>query len=512
MKSSRNSLRCLVLGGTLMLSWEIANAALELAPLFRDHAVLQRNRPVPIWGRATPGAAITLDFAGQEMTTTAGPAGDWRVTLKALPASGESRALQVVARAPGLAPETNRCVDVLVGDVWLCAGQSNMERSVSQAQNATEEIDSADFPRVRHIAIRNTLADQPAFDVATSGWESTSPATVRHFTAVGYFFAREIHRQTGVPIGIVHCSFGGTRIEAWMSGGNPAFASIVEQWRHDNIVPYAERKAAYDAALAGWQRDEAAATAQGGEAHARFIHEHKRPAAPVTPQQAPSVLFNGMVHPLVPYALRGILWYQGESNVWAAPAYRWEFPALIEGWRQQFGRDDLPFYWVQLAGYESSHDWPALREAQSLALALPNTGQAVAIDVGDAGDIHPRDKQAVGHRLALIARALTYGEKVEYVGPVLRGAERHGASWRLEFAHAEGGLVARGGAVQGLEMAGADHVFHPAFAQIDGTALIVSSPDVPEPLAVRYAWRSMPEANLYNGADLPAAPFRTDAW
>ncbi|HEU5077634.1 MAG TPA: sialate O-acetylesterase [Opitutaceae bacterium] len=483
-------------------------SALELAPLFSDHAVLQRDQPVRVWGRAAPGTEVTVSFRGQSVHATADASRDWRVTLAPLPANSEGADLAVSASGATVVLR-----DVVVGDVWFCSGQSNMGRTVSQALNPEQEMAAANFPLIRQVGIRNTLSDEPAFSVATSGWQSATPETVRHFTAVGYFFAREIHQQIGVPVGIIHCSFGGTRIEAWMSraalASDPAFAAIDAQWKRDNVIPYAERKATYDAALATWEKEEAAAKTAGEEQHAQFLKTHRRPSAPIGLQQGPSVLFNGMVHPLVPFALRGILWYQGESNAWAATEYRREFPALITAWRKHFGRDDLPFYWVQLAGYHTSHDWPALREAQTMALALPHTGQALAIDVGEAGDIHPRNKQEVGHRLALIARALTYGQKVAFAGPSLRSADREGEGYRLRFKDAEGGLVARGGTVHVLEIAGKDHVFHPATGRIEGETLFVTSPEVKEPVAVRYAWSSMPDANLYNAAGLPAVPFRT---
>ena len=506
-------------GLTLMIAGLALNgrANVELAPLFRDHAVLQREQPVPIWGKAEPGEEIVVSFAGQQVRATAGPDRRWDVMLGPLAMSGESADLVVTGR------NTVTLHDVIVGDVWLCSGQSNMGFTLARVMNAKEELAAANFPRVREIAIRNTVAQLPAADVVTTGWRAATPDNARGFSAVGYFFAREIHQKIGVPVGIVNSSFGGTRIEAWMSAAafarDPALGRTIERWRADNIVPVEKRKAEYEVALAAWQTGEAAAKAAGEERHRAFLKEPRRPSAPMGPQQGPSVLFNGMINPLAPYALRGVLWYQGESNAWApvgdlhpAMDYRRQFPALIETWRAHFGRLDLPFYWVQLAGYETAHDWPTLRESQTLALALPHTGQALAIDVGDASDIHPRNKQEVGHRLALIARAKTYGEAIEFSGPVLRSARRDGRTWRLRFDHAAAGLIARGGRVTALEVAGADRIFHPATGQIEGDALTVSGDTVNEPVAVRYAWHSDPQANLYNAAGLPAVPFRTDDW
>lgn len=485
-------------------------ADVELAPLFRDQAVLQRDQPVAVWGHAEPGEAISVRFKGAEVRTVAGADRCWSVLLGPLAASGEGAELVIAGK------NTVTLRGVVVGDVWLCSGQSNMGFTVARGLNAPQEIAAANFPLVRVIAVRGTIAETPATDVVTTGWRPATPENAPGFTGVGYFFAREIHQKIGVPVGIVHSSFGGTRIEAWMSAAalasDPGFGVTLADWKRANEAPYEKRKADYDAAMERWRTGEAAAKAAGEESHRAFVKEHRRPSAPMTPQQGPSVLFNGMIDPLVPYALRGVLWYQGESNGWAPVEYRRQFPALINFWRAHFGRADLPFYWVQLASYETSHPWPALREAQSLALSLPHTGQALAIDIGEADDIHPRNKQEVGHRLALIARARTYGESVEFSGPVLQQAGREGRTWRLQFAHADGGLVVRGDTVQAVEMAGADRVFHPAVARIDGDTLVVSSDAVPEPAAVRYAWRSNPPANLYNRADLPAAPFRTDNW
>ncbi|HVU25150.1 MAG TPA: sialate O-acetylesterase [Opitutus sp.] len=512
--SRRRRLRA---GSLALLAWIVTSAPpalradVELAPLFRDHAVLQRGQPVPVWGFADPGEQVTVSFHGTTVRGVAGADRRWSAILPAEPANAQAADLVVSGRS------TVTVRDVVVGDVWLCSGQSNMGRMVGQALESAREIASADYPLLRVIAVHDTVADQPATTVGTTGWKIASPETAAHFTAVGYFFARELYEDLGVPIGIIHSSFGGTRIEAWMSAAalasDPDFASVTREWREGNVVPYAKRKADYDGAVAAWQADEAAAKAAGAAALERFHRERKRPSAPMGPQQAPSALFNAMINPLVPGALRGVVWYQGESNAWGALAYRKLFPALIRSWREHFGRPDLPFYWVQLAGYDTGHNWAGLREAQTMALALPHTGQAVAIDVGEAADIHPRDKQAVGHRLALIARAKTYGEDLEYSGPMLRDARRAGAAWRLSFTHAAGGLVALGGEVEGIEIAGSDRVFHPAPARIEGGMLLVdATADVPQPVAVRYAWQSYPRANLYNQAGLPAVPFRTDDW
>jgi sialate O-acetylesterase len=489
---------------------ETSRAAVELAPPFADHAVLQRDRAIPIWGTATPAEKITVQFHGASVHTVAGPDHRWTVTLAPLAADSNGAELVVTGE------NTLTLHDVVVGDVWLCAGQSNMGRKVSQALNPDIEIPGAHFPLIRMLSVRDTLADAPADHVVTTGWRQAVPENVRRFSAVGYFYARALHQRLGVPIGIIHSSFGGTRIEAWMSpsamAGNPAFAAVQEEWKKDNVIPYAERKIQFDARIAAWRTGDSASKAAGDAEHAAYLKAHPKPSAPMTPQQGPSVLFNGMIAPLLPYGLRGIVWYQGESNVWTPATYRLLFSTLITSWRAHFGQPELPFYLVQLADLETGTNWAWVREAQTQALSLPHTGQAVTIDIGDPGDIHPRNKQEVARRLMLIAGAQLYGDTAEFSGPVLALAERAGAAMTVHFKHATGGLVVKGAAVNSLELAGADRVFHPAIARVEGEALVVSSPDVKEAVAVRYAWCSEPHANLYNAAGLPAGPFRTDPW
>ena len=293
---------------------------------------------------------------------------------------------------------------------------------------------------------------------------------------------------------------------------DPAFGAAQEEWKKDNVIPYTERKAKFDANLAAWRTGESAAKAAGETEHAAYLKTHAKPLAPMTPQQGPSVLFNGMIAPFLPYGLRGIVWYQGESNVWTPKSYRLLFSTLITSWRAHFGQPELPFYWVQLADFETGTNWAWVREAQTQALSLPHTGQAVTIDIGDPGNIHPRNKQEVARRLMLIAGAKLYGDTAEFSGPVLASAERSGDTMMMHFNHAVGGLVVKGAAVNSLELAGADRVFHPAVARVEGETLVVSSADVKEPVAVRYAWCSEPHANLFNAAGLPAGPFRTDQW
>jgi sialate O-acetylesterase len=498
-----------------LLLWAAARADVTLAPLFRDGAVLQQGKPVPVWGRAVAGEKIAVAFGGQTVSATTGADGRWTVVLAPLAAS--ALGADLVARGQNIVTVH----DVVVGEVWLCSGQSNMEWPVERAQEAAKEIAAAHYPLIRQIQIEQTVADTPRETVGGE-WQAASPATVGKFTAVGYFFARDLFQKLGVPIGIVHSSWGGTPVESWLSpaalASNPAFAMVGERWRK-NLAEYPANKSAYEPALADWTKAEAAAQMQGAKAHAAFLQRRPRPRVPHGPGDSwtPTGPFNGMISPLLPYALRGVLWYQGESNSERPGEYYALFAALITSWRAHFGQGDFPFYWVSLANYKMPGDptgaaFAYLREAQAQALALPNTGQALAIDVGNPDTIHPLNKQEIGRRLALIAKARIYQIPCDWSGPVFAGATSEHGAMRVRFVHDEGGLLAHDRPVQSLEVAGADRKFHPAQGRIEGAMLVVSAREVPAPVAVRYAWKNAPEANLFNGAGLPAAPFRSDNW
>ncbi len=451
-------------------------AAPELAPLFQDHAVLQREKPVPVWGRAAPGEHVSVSFAGQTVGATAGPEGRWIAVLAPLAENASGADLTVGGKTASVTLH-----DIVVGEVWLCSGQSNMEFAVDdgspayRVDNAAAEVAAARYPLIRHFKVARQAAPVP-MESAPGEWSPCSPQTVGRFTAVGYFFARDLFVRLGVPIGIVNSTWAGTPIEAWMS---PA----------------------------------ALASVPGSPGGRSFAGADPRGGDP----SAPSSLFNGMIQPLLPYAIRGAVWYQGEGDAGRAPLYALQFPALINAWRSHFGEGDFPFLWVQLANFSPKGEGPAdqwayLREAQARALALPSTGQAVAIDIGDPANMHPRNKREVGRRLALIAKAEVYSIPVDYSGPVFSSATGEGPAIRVQFRFAADGLTASGRPLQSFEVAGADRVFHPASAAIRGDSVIVRSPAVAQPVAVRYAWRNAPDANLYNGAGLPAAPFRSDDW
>jgi sialate O-acetylesterase len=482
------------------------------APLFRDGAVLQREKPVPVWGAADAGERVTVSFAGQTKSTTADADGRWSVTLDPLPASATPATLTIAGN------NTLTLSNILVGEVWIASGQSNMEWTINNTYDKALDVAGSANPLIRQVKIRRSVADAPtsATEFERGGWESAAPSTTGNFSAVAYHFARDLHAVLGVPVGIVNSSWGGTRAEAWTDpdtlANNAALAYVAEDWQK-SLASYPERKGKFDADVAAWAQRKAAAEA-AGEAFTE-----RRPNAPAGPghQTTPSGLYNAMVHPLVPYAIRGAIWYQGESNAGKAAQYHELFSAMITGWRTKFGQGDFPFYWVQLANYAGGNAdgtaWAFLREAQTKTLALPATGQAVIIDIGDVRDIHPRNKKDVGRRLARLALARDHGLDVVDSGPVFQAAERDGAGFRVAFAPSPARLIAPLNELSGFELAGEDQVFHRAEARItDKHTVIVTSAAVPEPVAVRYAWRNAPVAGLFNTDGLPAVPFRTDNW
>ncbi len=485
-----------------------ALADITFAPLFRDGAVLQRDQPLVVWGEAAAGEKVEITFRSQDATVITRADGRWQATLKAEPASPVPSELT----ASGANTVTVR--NVLVGDVWLCSGQSNMVFLVRNAANAESEMAAARFPLIRQFKVPNVVAEKPAAEVGGS-WVACTPETVGAFSAVAYYFARELHQKSGVPIGLVTSAWGGTQIEGWMSDAtlraDPAWPEIKARWEQ-TLAGYPAAMAAHEQALAKWQAGAAAAKG-AGKSSAR-----SKPRAPEGPgsRWMPAGIYHAMIAPLVPYALRGVIWYQGETNAPRHTEYASLFTGMIQQWRSDFGQP-LPFYFVQLANFENREGnegdgWAYLREAQARALKLPATGMAVTIDVGDPKNIHPTNKQEVGRRLALHARKQLYGEKIETDGPVFTGAKREGTALRVTFSHASGLKLepAKDDGRVSFEIAGADKKFVPAEARVDGNAVIVSAAAVPEPVAVRYAWRNSPDARLYNRAGLPAAPFRSD--
>ena len=504
-----NTLRaagCLVLAAAGAVFPLRSSANVMLAPLFTDHAVLQRDIAVPVWGQAAPGEKITVRFRGQSLWTTADAAGHWTVRLAPLSATAEGADL-VVAGAT-----TITLHDLVVGEVWLASGQSNMEWPLSLSRHGREETAAAHFPLVRHIRIEHEPADQPAATVKTGGWQAATPETAGSFSAVGYFFARALTEKLGVPVGIIHSSWGGTPIESWLAEPvlrtTKAWAGFDAKWQ-EALKVFPEALAKYPALDVAWHQADEAARTTGKPNSLPWPHP---PVGPGT-AYAPGGLFNGMIAPLVPYALRGALWYQGESNVENAAEYPELLAAMIRDWRAHWAQGDFPFYFVQLPnfadGNPAGRKWAEFRGAQATALALPNTAMAVTIDVGDPGDIHPIHKQPVGERLALIAAANTYHLPVEWAGPVFQAVAREGPGLRVKFTQAAGLLVHKTPPT-GFEIAGPDGVFQVADARIEGETMFVSALAVPEPVSLRYAWTNSPDACLYNKAGLPAAPFRWD--
>jgi sialate O-acetylesterase len=479
-------------------------ADVKLPAVISDHMVLQQDMPVRIWGKADPGEAVSVEFQGQKVSGKADTAGNWTLYLLPMKA-GAGADLSVSGR------NTVTVHDVLVGEVWIGSGQSNMEMGMSRVNNSEQEIAAANFPMIRLFTVKKKVSDTPLDDVDGS-WQLCSPESVKTFSAVGYFFSRDLHQRLHQPVGFIHTSWGGTPAQSWTSRGalenEPALKFILDDWKKalDNYPAAKER---YDEEMTRWKQAAAAARADK-----RPVPAQPRPPVGPGHQNTPGGLYNAMIAPIVPYTIRGATWYQGEANASQAHAYAYRrlFRLMIEDWRQAWGEGDIPFLFVQLANFKSNPWWPVLRESQTSTLGLRNTGMAVIIDIGESTDIHPKNKQDVGTRLALAARATVYGENVEYSGPMFHGLSTEAGKLRLWFDHTGSGLTARGGGeLTGFMVAGEDGKFVPAQAKIEGKTVLVSSADVPQPSAVRYAWADDPVSNLINQEGLPASPFRAGA-
>ncbi len=465
-------LRCLATA-TVMLSAAVASAATKLPAVIGEHMVLQRDREVPIWGWDDPGAQVQVTLGSAKAAAKADADGRWLVKLPALPAGGP-HTLTVEGSSK------IELKDILVGEVWLCSGQSNMEWAVAQSDNAQQEIQAANHPQIRHIKIPHAPAAEPQQDVNSDGWKVCTPQTVPGFTAVGYYFARHLQKELNVPIGLIGSNWGGTRIEPWTPPAGfkavPALANIAE-----NLDKFPQKN-------------------DKGQIN----------------HQTPLALYNGMIAPLVPYAIRGALWYQGESNNGEGMLYYEKKKALISGWRTLWDDPDMPFLFVQLAPYRYGRPeaLPGIWEAQVKTLSIPHTGMAVTVDISNISDIHPRNKQDVGKRLALWALADTYGQdEVVYSGPLYKSLKVEGDKAIVAFDHVGGGLVARDGKpLTHFQVAGEDQKFVDAQAEIVGDTVVVQAKGVQKPVAVRFGWHELAEPNLSNKDGLPASPFRTDAW
>jgi sialate O-acetylesterase len=629
----------------LLLLAIAARADVKLPQIFSDHMVLQRNKPIHVWGWAASGEAVKVTLGTASQNTKANKQGKWEVFLPAMPAGGPY--ILSVAGKNNL-----QLSDIMIGEVWLCGGQSNMEWALRSSINAEKEIAGANYPMIRHIKIQRVTALQPQDDVKETEWEVCSPATAGNFTAVGYFYARELFQQLNVPIGLINSNWGGTMVETWISNasffGDAEFASlkndmplsldsIVQKqelamqsliknsqgslpsaaearsfaqanqndadWKNmkipanwesaglpnlDGVVWFRKEieipagSDLFNAVLTLGTIDDADSTYingmlvgstgtynvqrsysippntlkegknvlavkvtdyQGGgginglpevmklktngvtiplAGNWKYRVERYQAISGVGPNDYPTLLYNAMIHPLIGYPIAGAIWYQGESNAGRAMQYKKSFPLMIKDWRKQW-KDDFPFYFVQLANFRANNGsnatggstWAELREAQTETLQLPNTGMAVIVDIGESGDIHPKNKQDVGKRLAAISLAKTYGKSHVFSGPTFQSMRVEGNIVRLQFSNVEGGFVVKNkyGYVNGFEVAGEDQKFHYAKATVEGNMIFLLSDEVDKPIAVRYAWADDPnDVNLYNKAGFPAVPFRTDTW
>lgn len=537
-----------------------AHADVKLPAILSDNMCLQANHALPIWGKADPGEQVTVTLQDQKQSATAGADGKWSVTLKAL--QDNTNPLEMTVGGKNEIHVKN----ILVGQVWVASGQSNMEFGFNGAHNVKEEQPKANYPKIRIFNLKKKIALQPQDD-CEGKWEECTPETVMHTSAVGYFFARDVHAKLGVPVGLIHTSWGGTPAEAWTSvdalEASPEFKNLansftavrdhLEQQKaqyETEVLPKwkkqdEEWKEKYGPQLREWQEAVKEAKDSGKPAPPRpqnLPNQPRRPDAPDNNPNVSTVLYNGMIAPIVHYAIEGAIWYQGESNAGRPKEYQTLFPAMIEDWRKHWsefnpGEKDFPFLFVQLANFmarenqptQSDGGWPGLREAQHMTLAkLPNTGEAVIIDVGQANDIHPKDKMDVGHRLALAAFKIAYGQHdVIFSGPTFQSMSVDGDKIRLKFANVGAGLTIASAPstqpgvppaqpasdVKGFSIAADDKHFVWAQAKLEGPdTIVVWRDDVPHPAAVRYAWANNPEANLYNKEGLPASPFRTDTW
>ena len=474
--------------------------------LFSNNMVLQRGVSVPIWGTANDGEKVTVEFNGQKVTTVAKD-GKWKVSLKALKANSKPQTMTITGE------NTIKIENILVGEVWVCSGQSNMEMSISSAwpkpiTNVKEEIINANYPEIRQYHIAKKAADTLVSDANTT-WVVCDTTTVKDFTAVGYFFGRDLYKSLKVPIGLLFTAWGGTPAENWTTRAsleaNPELKYLAVSYEravknYPNAL--ADFKKNQDSIMTKWKAETAAAKLANKTLP-------KKPEAPRNPAGGAGGLYNAMINPLIPYAIKGVIWYQGEANSSRAKVYRTLFPTLINDWRKNWNQGEFPFLFVQIAPHQGMS--PEIREAQLLTLdKVPNTGMAVTTDCGDSIMIHPTHKQPVGNRLQLAARALAYNENIEYSGPLYKGFEVKDNTIEISFTHVGKGLLAKDGDLTGFTIAGDDKKFVPAKAVIKGDKIIVSSSDVANPKAARFGWNNIPINNFFNKDGLPASPFRTD--
>jgi len=501
----------IVFGVLLLISTGAVFADVKLPSVIGDNMVLQWGKKVSIWGWARPGEEVMVGVSWNSMrwAVKADEEGKWSFKMNP-PKIGGPYEMTISGK------NVIKIKNIMVGEVWVCSGQSNMQWSVQASNNAKEEIAAADYPDIRLFSVKRAIALEPQSDCEGS-WSECSPETVPGFTAGGYFVGRKLYKELDIPIGLIHTSWGGTPSEAWTRRGAleevPDAAPILKRF-DDAVANYPQIKKEHEQKLVEWKEAAEKAKAEGKRVPGR-------PRTPYGPEHPHGVasLYNAMIAPLIPYGINGAIWYQGESNAGRAYQYRKIFPAMISNWREDWGQGDFSFLFVQLANYLDTKPepvesaWAELREAQLMTLDLPNTGMAVIIDIGEAKDIHPKNKQDVGRRLALWPLAKIYGRDLVYSGPLFKRMNIEGNKVVLSFDHVGGGLIAKDGrSLKGFAIAGADRKFVWADAKIDGDKVVVSSNEVSAPVAVRYAWADNPVCNLYNAEELPASPFRTDSW
>jgi len=481
---------------------------LHLPAILGDHMVLQRGRPIVLWGWARPGSKVEIrcEWSEQLQEATVSADGEWRIGIAAQPSGKGPYTIKLASEGKQI--ELN---DVIFGEVWLCAGQSNMHMTTNGSTDAKTELANADYPDIRLFKVPDRIAQEALSDVKGK-WVVCSSKSASNFSAVGFFFCREIQQRLNVPVGMIQSTFGGSPAEAWIStqalAAEPLLKPILTTWERW-IADYPATPEAREAIT---KQNEEKLKAEG------------KPIPPWRPQpkaadhfHRPGCIFNAMIQPLTSYPIRGVIWYQGEANAPRARQYRDIFPCLIQDWRTHWKNAELPFLFVQLPGFDvdwlEGDIWAELREAQLMTWRnTPGTGMIVSIDKGDRSNIHPPDKKPIGIRLANAALALVYGKDIEFSGPIYRSYKREDNCIRLEFEHTGGGLTCRGKQLLGFTMAGTDQVFRPASARIDGNTVIVECPGIAAPEAVRYGWANSPDCNLFNKTGLPASPFRTDAW
>lgn len=507
-RPTRMPARTLALGLSCLLLGTFATAAraeLKLPSIVGDHMVLQRGMELPIWGWADPGAAVSVSIHGQKADAKADDKGRWEVALSPLQVTSHALKMEVSS-----GQEKITLSNIVVGEVWLCSGQSNMQWPLSSAYDADLEIATANQPNIRLITVPQ-VGTQELQDDFDGQWEICTPETVGDFSAVGYLFGRQLHQTLGVPVGLIDNAWGGSAAEAWVPREvlekDGRFQTYLDQWKG------IEATFDWDKTLADWKKKAEAAKTAGK-------NPPRMPRNLLTGQHRPGNLWNGVLNPVLGYGIRGTIWYQGESNAGRAYQYDDLFSLMINQWRKHWGQGDFPFYWVQLADFREEtdepgdSDWAELREAQTNTLALPNTGQAVIYDIGEGRDIHPRDKQNVAKRLARLALARDYGYEFPHLSPSFQSMEIKGGKAVLTFENTGAGLYSFDTKeATGFAVAGKDRKWHWAEGKILGKNQVeVSSPGVPEPVAVRYAWSDNPVANLRSRENLPVVPFRTDDW